>query len=114
MKSDTNKRGYNVGFFEKHEWESSDEYKAMFGKQVVSKDVNAVTLTFPSDFNKHGFIVGGTGSGKSSMLRSIFKHLEMSNIYASYPQDIPEIFCVRCLIGRKSKRSHPRCAEHAK
>ena len=89
MKSDTNKRGYNVGFFEKHEWESSDEYKAMFGKQVVSKDVNAVTLTFPSDFNKHGFIVGGTGSGKSSMLRSIFKHLEMSNIYASYPQDIP-------------------------
>ena len=87
--SPTNKRGYNIGFFERYEWESPDDYKAMFGKQVVSKDVNAVTLTFPTDFTTHGFVVGGTGSGKSSMMRAIFKHLEMSNIYASFPQDIP-------------------------
>lgn len=87
--SPTKKRGYNIGFFERYEWESSDEYKAMFGKQVVSKDINAVTITFPSDFTKHGFVVGGTGSGKSSMMRALFKHFEMSNVYSSFPQNVP-------------------------
>ena len=28
--------------------------------------------------------------------------------------DCPKIFCVRCWTGRKSKRPHPRCAEHVK
>ena len=84
-----NKPGFNIGYFEPHlhNFIQSNYYR-QFGREFVASDINAVTIS-PSDFAYHVYVPGGTGSGKSSIIKVLMKHLEMSNMYASLPQDTP-------------------------
>ena len=82
------KQGFNIGCFNQQDSFDGAEYYTQFGREHASSDVDAVTVS-PADFTRHVYIPGGTGSGKSSVIRVIAKHLEMTNIYASLPQDVP-------------------------
>ena len=50
-----------------------------FGTTVRSTETNTVVLA-PEDLGRHMYLLGASGSGKSSLVRVIFKHLEMANI----------------------------------
>ena len=83
-----NKPGYNIGFFEHKKIFDQKAYYRQFGREFVSSAIDAVTIS-PADFAYHVYAPGGTGSGKSSIIKVLMKHLEMANIYASLPQDVP-------------------------
>ena len=82
------KPGFNIGYFDHQEGFEQDAYYRQFGREYVSSAINAVTMS-PSDCAYHVYVPGGTGSGKSSIIKVIFKHLEMANLYASLPQNVP-------------------------
>lgn len=73
-----NKKGFNIGYFE--ESKRLDEY----GKQVKIVEKQASVIS-PVDFSRHVYAVGGTGSGKTSLIREIAKHLEESNLDGTFP-----------------------------
>ena len=83
-----NKPGYNIGFFEHKKIFDQKAYYRQFGREFISSAIDAVTIS-PADFAYHVYAPGGTGSGKSSIIKVLLKHLEMANIYASLPQDTP-------------------------
>ena len=83
-----NKSGFNLGYFDHQEDFDQEAYYRQFGREYVSSAIDAVTVS-PNDFAHHIYAPGGTGSGKSSVIKVLLKHLEMSNIYGSLPQDIP-------------------------
>ena len=83
-----NKPGYNIGFFGHKKNFDQKAYYRQFGREFVSSAIDAVTIS-PADFAYHIYAPGGTGSGKSSIIKVLMKHLEMANIYASLPQDVP-------------------------
>ena len=84
--SPTTKLGINIGFFVPTLLEEQDYY-GMFGFQTISKDAEAVTMSFPKDFKTHCFCVGGTGSGKTSVILAVLKNFEMGNVYSQYPKN---------------------------
>ena len=84
----TDKSGYNAGYFEPRDKFDCGGYYRQFGRQCVSSDAGALTIS-PGDFAYHVYMPGGTGSGKSSMIKVIAKHLEVANIYYSLPRDVP-------------------------
>ncbi|MGI9567803.1 MAG: TraM recognition domain-containing protein [Nitrosopumilus sp.] len=73
-----NKTGFNIGYFE--ESKRLEEY----GKQVKVVQKQAAVIS-PIDFSRHIYAVGGTGSGKTSLIREIAKHLEESNRNETFP-----------------------------
>ena len=75
-----NKTGFNIGYFEESKEFVEDDY----GKQVKVVKKQAAVIS-PIDFSRHIYAVGGTGSGKTSLIRQIAKHLEESNRNATFP-----------------------------
>ncbi len=73
-----NKTGFNIGYFE--ESKKLEEY----GQQVKVVQKHAAVIS-PIDFSRHIYAVGGTGSGKTSLIREIAKHLEGSNQNGTFP-----------------------------
>lgn len=73
-----NKAGFNIGYFE--ESKNLENY----GEQV--KVVNKQAAVISSvDFTRHIYAVGGTGSGKTSLICQIAKHLKLSNQNETFP-----------------------------
>ena len=82
-------KGYNMGFYQPTTQDmSGEEYNAMFGRPVVSADENAFVVS-ETDFKTHIYVPGATGSGKSSINKCFAKHMEMGNIYANMPRNVP-------------------------
>ena len=83
------KTGFNMGFSNRVTAEEFDlnAYYEMFGCPVDSIKAKALTAS-ASDFSRHVYVLGPTGSGKSSIIKCFAKHLEMANIYASMPRDV--------------------------
>ena len=73
-----NKTGFNIGYFE--ESKSLDEY----GEQIKVVQKQAAVIS-DVDFSRHIYAVGGTGSGKTTLIRQIAKHLEESNRNGTFP-----------------------------
>ena len=55
-----------------------------WGLTVRSKDAEAAVVS-PSDFATHLYAVGGSGSGKTSLIRLLAKHLEAWNVSGQFP-----------------------------
>ncbi|MFY9300464.1 MAG: DUF87 domain-containing protein [Candidatus Nitrosotenuis sp.] len=49
-----------------------------FGCVVDSVQENVIGIG-PDDFSRHVYILGSTGSGKSTLIRNLYKHLELAN-----------------------------------
>ena len=75
----TSKKGFNLGYCS----EKSKKY-GQYGVTVKSTDEQCSVIS-PIDFSRHGYIVGGTGSGKTTLMRIIAKHLEESNLNGTFP-----------------------------
>lgn len=78
-----------------------------WGLTVRSKDAEAAVVS-PSDFATHLYAVGGSGSGKTSLIRLLAKHLEAWNdsgefrsafIYVDPKGDDSRKFVQQCLPG---------------
>lgn len=78
-----------------------------WGLTVRSKDAEA-TVVSPSDFATHLYAVGGSGSGKTSLIRLLAKHLEAWNesgefssafIYVDPKGDDSRKFVQQCMPG---------------
>ena len=74
----TSKKGFNIGYSEE-----SKKFE-QYGVTVKSTDHQCSVIS-PIDFSRHGYIVGGTGSGKTTLMRIIAKHLEESNLNGTFP-----------------------------
>ena len=74
----TSKKGFNLGY--------SEESKTFgqYGGIVKSTDEECSVIS-PEDFSRHIYCVGGTGSGKTSLIRQIAKHLEVLNLNGIFP-----------------------------
>ena len=62
-----NKKGFNIGYFE-------DSRTITYGTQHNLVEEQSAIIS-PVDFSRHIYCVGGTGSGKTSLIRVIAKHL---------------------------------------
>lgn len=81
----SNKEGINMGFFKRSDAATlGKEPENIFGKLVKSSDANAAVVS-PDDFSRHMYAVGATGTGKTSLIRLISKHLEMLNLNGRFP-----------------------------
>ena len=74
----TSKKGFNLGYTEESKTFSR------YGKIVKSTDKGCSVIS-PEDFSRHIYCVGGTGSGKTTLIRQIAKHLETSNLNGTFP-----------------------------
>lgn len=45
----------------------------------LSSTQNGTVGLSPADLSRHAYILGGTGSGKSTLIRNLYKHLECAN-----------------------------------
>ncbi|MDH3764190.1 MAG: TraM recognition domain-containing protein [Nitrosopumilus sp.] len=72
-----NKNGFNIGYFE-------ESQKVSYGMQCNLVDEQSAIVS-PIDFSRHIYCVGGTGSGKTSLIRIIAKHLEEANQNETFP-----------------------------
>ncbi|MDH3203571.1 MAG: TraM recognition domain-containing protein, partial [Nitrosopumilus sp.] len=72
-----NKTGFNIGYFE-------ESRKISYGIQCNLVDEQSAIVS-PIDFSRHIYCVGGTGSGKTSLIRIIAKHLEEANLNGTFP-----------------------------
>lgn len=76
----SDKVGINVGFFKRYDASTKGkDSESLFGELVKSSDSNSSVIS-PEDFTRHLYAVGGTGTGKTSLIREIAKHLEMLNV----------------------------------
>ena len=75
----TNKIGLNMGYFNKIEVEN----QRIYGDLVKSTDSESAVIS-PDDFSRHIYCVGGTGAGKTTLIRQIAKHLEISNLNGTF------------------------------
>ncbi|MGI9567740.1 MAG: TraM recognition domain-containing protein [Nitrosopumilus sp.] len=75
----TSKTGLNIGYFNKIEAENQEIY----GDLVKSTDNDCAVIS-PEDFSRHIYCVGGTGAGKTTLIRQIAKHLEISNLNGTF------------------------------
>ena len=76
----TNKIGLNVGYFNRIEVEN----QRIYGDLVKSTDSESAVIS-PEDFSRHIYCVGGTGAGKTTLIRQIAKHLEILNLNGIFP-----------------------------
>jgi len=78
----TSKIGLNIGYFSKFEAKNDDD--SLYGSLVKSTDEQSAVIS-PEDFSRHIYAVGGTGAGKTTLIRQIAKHLEASNLNGTFP-----------------------------
>ena len=76
------KVGSNIGFFKakgaKFDW------RKIWGVIAKSKDIDAAVIS-TTDFANHIYAVGASGSGKTSLIRILAKHLESWNNDSKFP-----------------------------
>ena len=72
-----NKKGFNIGYFE-------ESRTITYGTQRNLVEEQSAIIS-PIDFSRHIYCVGGTGSGKTSLIRVIAKHLEEANLNGIFP-----------------------------
>lgn len=82
------KSGFCIGYFEPPKSFDSVKYYGRYGREHISSDIDGVTIS-KTDFPYHVYVPGGTGSGKSSIIKAIAKNLEMANFYWSLPRSVP-------------------------
>ena len=78
----TNKAGFSLGYLEKTNFEPKND--SVYGIFVKSSDSDCAVIS-PEDFTRHIYCVGGTGAGKTTLIRQIAKHLEISNLNQTFP-----------------------------
>ena len=71
------KQGGNMGFFRAVK-NAKFDWSQIWGTIVKSKEADAAVIS-PADFANHLYAVGATGSGKTSLIRILAKHLETWN-----------------------------------
>ena len=78
----TYKTGFNLGYLARTNFEPKNEN--IYGILAKSSDSDCAVIS-PEDFARHIYCVGGTGSGKTTLIRHIAKHLEISNLNQTFP-----------------------------
>jgi len=78
-----NKLGFCLGYQSRRSTLKYDK-DDFFGNFVQASETKSIVLA-PEDIPTHLYAVGGTKSGKTTLIRAIAKHLEMSNINGNYP-----------------------------
>ena len=78
-----NKEGFCLGYYSRDK-ALRFEPAQIFGNFVQSAETKSVVLS-TEDIPTHLYAVGGTKSGKTTLIRSIAKHLEMANLYNTFP-----------------------------
>ena len=96
-----NKNGFNIGYFE-------ESQKVSYGTQCNLVDEQSAIIS-PIDFSRHIYCVGGTGSGKTSLIRVIAKHLEESNLNGEFPN----AFIYLDPKGEDSEKFIQQCSENS-
>ncbi|MBA4719409.1 MAG: hypothetical protein HRO68_10085 [Nitrosopumilus sp.] len=77
------KDGFCLGYYSFKKTQSYDSSE-FFGNLVNSAKTKSVVIS-PRDIPTHVYAVGGTGSGKTTLIRAYAKHLEMANISGNFP-----------------------------
>ena len=72
------KEGGNMGFFKAIKNPEAFDWKSVWGEIAKSKEADAAVVS-PADFANHLYAVGASGSGKTSLIRILAKHLEEWN-----------------------------------
>jgi len=96
-----NKTGFNIGYFE-------ESRKISYGTQYNLVDEQSAIIS-PIDFSRHIYCVGGTGSGKTSLIRVIAKHLEEANLNGTFPNS----FIYLDPKGEDSEKFIQQCSEYS-
>jgi len=96
-----NKNGFNIGYFE-------ESRKILYGTQCNLVDEQSAIIS-PIDFSRHIYCVGGTGSGKTSLIRVIAKHLEEANLNETFPNS----FIYLDPKGEDSEKFIQQCSENS-
>ena len=78
----TDKTGFNLGYLAKTDFEPKND--PVYGILVKSSDSDCAVIS-PEDFTRHIYCVGGTGAGKTTLIRQIARHLETSNLNQTFP-----------------------------
>lgn len=78
-----NKIGYCLGYESRNHTLNYD-MNNFYGNFVNSAQTKSIVLS-PEDIPTHMYAVGGTKSGKTTLIRAIAKHLEHSNIIGNFP-----------------------------
>ncbi len=79
------KMGIQLGLFKRGDATAlGGELGGIFGQLVKSSDAHASVVS-TDDFSRHMYAVGATGTGKTSLIRLISKHLEMLNLDGKFP-----------------------------
>jgi len=78
-----NKIGYPLGYRSRNTTLQYDE-PTFYGNFVNSAEIKSIVLS-TDDIPTHMYLVGGTKSGKTTLIRAIAKHLELSNLSGNYP-----------------------------
>jgi len=78
-----NKVGYCLGYQSRNQTLSYDKTN-FYGNFINSAETKSVVLS-TEDIPTHMYMVGGTKSGKTTLIRAILKHLEYSNLNGNYP-----------------------------
>jgi|APSaa5957512535_1039671.scaffolds.fasta_scaffold03904_5 hypothetical protein len=78
-----NKIGYNLGYHSRNLALNYNESE-FYGNFVHSAETKSIVLS-TDDIPTHLYMVGGTKSGKTTLIRAIAKHLELSNIKNNFP-----------------------------
>ena len=94
-----NKKGFNIGYFE-------ESRTISYGTQHNLVEEQSAIIS-PIDFSRHIYCVGGTGSGKTSLIRVIAKHLEISNLNGTFPNS----FIYLDPKGEDSEKFIQQCSE---
>ena len=78
----TNKTGFNLGYLTRVDFGPKND--SVYGILAKSSDSDCAVVS-PEDFTRHIYCVGGTGAGKTTLIRQIAKHLETSNLNQTFP-----------------------------
>ena len=97
-----NKKGFNIGYFE------DSRNITTYGTQCNLVEEQSAIIS-PIDFSRHIYCVGGTGSGKTSLIRVIAKHLETSNLNGEFPN----AFIYLDPKGEDSEKFIAQCSEQS-
>jgi len=78
----TNKTGFNLGYLAKSDFDPKND--SVYGIMAKSSDSDCAVIS-PEDFTRHIYCIGGTGTGKTTLIRQIARHLETSNLNQTFP-----------------------------
>jgi len=78
------KAGACIGFFRAVRDPGTFDWRSLWGSIRKSKDADAAVIS-PTDFANHVYAVGASGSGKTSLIRVLAKHLESWNRDGRFP-----------------------------